>query len=211
MKNLMQKISVETEISIKELNRLNRNKWYHGTTIEGAKNIEKIGVIANYNFGSELDFGMGFYLTDTYERAENYISRLPITDADGNIIKRTEWAVIEFKINPFVILFLDNNEYKFKNFSKHNEEFAKFSFDNRLNNVYNEKPHGYDIIWGVMSDSLPIKILLDYKNGILSYKDAVSQLQKPNSMKQLFIGRQEICDKLIITNISQVKEEMNYE
>ncbi len=211
MNNLVERISRETGISIKELNRVNRNKWYHGTTIEGAQNIERIGVIANYNFGSELDFGMGFYLTDSYERANSYISKLPITDVDGNIKNRTEWAVIEFEINPFEILFLENNGYKYKNFNKHDEEFAKFSFDNRLNNVYNENPHGYDIIWGVMSDSFPIKLLLDYKNGIISYEDAIFQLQKPNSMKQLYIGKQEICNKLTITNISIIKEERNDE
>lgn len=203
MNTLVETVSRDTGISIRELNRLNQNKWYHGTTIEGAKNIEKVGVIANYNYGSELDFGMGFYLTDTYERAENYISKLPVTDTEGNITERNEWAVIEFEINPFQILFSDPNEYKYKNFSKHNEEFAKFSFDNRLNNVYNEKPHGYDIIWGVMSDSLPVQIVLDYKNGEISYEDAIAQLQKPNSLKQLYLGKQEICDKLIITNISK--------
>lgn len=207
----IEKISVETGIPIKELNQLNRNKWYHGTTIESACNIQKIGVIANYNLGSELDFGTGFYLTDTYERAESYISKLPITDIDGNIMKRTEWAVIEFDFNPFEILFLGNGGYKFKIFPKHNEEFAKFSFDNRLNNVYNEKPHGYDIIWGVMSDSFPVKLLLDYKNGITTYEETISLLQKPNSMKQLFVGKQEICDKLIITSISEVKEEIDNE
>lgn len=211
MKDFIERISHETGISIKELNRLNQNKWYHGTTIEGAKNIEKVGVIANYNYGSELDFGMGFYLTDTYERASSYISKLPITDADGKIRERTEWAVMEFEINPFEILFMGDNDYKYINFNKHNEEFAKFSFDNRLNNVYNEKPHGYDIIWGVMSDSLPIKLLLDYKNGVISYEDAISQLQKPNSMKQLYIGKQEICDRLTVTDISIKKEEMDNE
>ena len=203
---MIEQISHDTGIPIKELNRINRNKWYHGTTIEGAENIKKIGVIANYNYGSELDFGVGFYLTDTYEKANSYISKLPITNEDGSIARRTEWAVMEFEINPFEILFLSSNNYKFKNFNKHNDEFAKFSFDNRLNNVYNEKPHGYDIIWGVMSDSLPVKLLLDYKNGNISYEDAISQLQKPNSMKQLYIGRQEICDKLIVTQTSIIKE-----
>lgn len=203
MKQLIERVSIETGISIKELNRLNRNKWYHGTTIEGANNIQKVGVIANYNIGSELDFGTGFYLTDTYERAENYISKVPVTDEDGNMVNRTEWAIIEFEINPFEILFLSNEEYTYRNFSKHDEQFAKFSFDNRLNNVYNENPHGYDIIWGVMSDSLPIKLLIDYKNGIISYEEVILQLQKPNSMKQLYIGKQEICDRLVITNIEK--------
>lgn len=105
MKSLIDKLSIETGISVKELNRLNRSKWYHGTTIEGARNIQKIGVLANYNLGTELDFGMGFYLTDTYERAENYISKIPVVRNDNSLIYPTEWAVIEFEFNPFEILF----------------------------------------------------------------------------------------------------------
>ena len=59
-------ISKQTGISIRELNRLNRDLWYHGTTIANAENISKNGVIADYNLGSELDFGPGFYLNCTY-------------------------------------------------------------------------------------------------------------------------------------------------
>lgn len=194
-------LSQSTGISVKELNRLNKSKWYHGTTYEGAKNIERAGVIAVYNLGTELDFGTGFYLTDTFERAENYISRVPVIRFDGTMLKRTEWSVVEFEFNPFSLLFETDNEYTYKCFSKADEEFAKFSFENRVFNVYNQKPHGYDIIWGVMSDSLPDKVVLDYKNGEISYADAIKALQKPNSMKQLYIGNQSICDMLTITDI----------
>lgn len=212
MKQFIEKLSRDTGISVKELNRLNNNKWYHGTTLEGSQSIQSGTVFANYNIGTELDFGAGFYLTDTYERAETYISRVPMTDEDGYTRPRTEWAVIEFELNPFELLFRQENSYTYKNFPKHNEEFAKFSFENRLNNVYNEKPHGYDIIWGVMSDSFPIQILLDYKNGTITYEDAIMQMQKPNSMKQLYIGNQAICDMLKITDIKVVKkEETHYE
>ena len=40
-------ISQQTGISIRELNRLNQDLWYHGTTIENAENIAANGVIAN--------------------------------------------------------------------------------------------------------------------------------------------------------------------
>lgn len=198
-------LSRQTGISIKELNRLNRNEWYHGTTVDGAENIRNIGVIANYNLGSELDFGMGFYLTDTYERAESYISRVPVLK-EGKFVKASQWAIIKFEFNPFNVLFSNENEFKYRNFPKHDVEFAAFSFDNRINNVYNEKPHGYDIIWGVMSDNLPGQIILDYKNGKISYDKAIELLQKPNSMKQLYIGNQEICDMLTICKIEKKEE-----
>lgn len=207
MRRFIEKLSIDTGISVKELNRLNQNRWYHGTTLEGAKNIQRVGVLANYNIGSELDFGMGFYLTDTFEKAETYISRVPVMDENGTPVQRTEWAIIEFELNPFELLFMQEKSYTYKGFPKHNDEFAKFSFENRLNNVYNENPHGYDIIWGVMSDSFPVQLILDYKNGKITYQEALLQMQKPNSMKQLYIGNQEICDMMKITTISEVKKE----
>lgn len=180
---------------------MNSNKWYHGTTYDGAMNIQKQGVIASYNHGTSLDFGMGFYLTDTYERAENYISRVPVINPDGTMDERTSWTIVEFEFNPFQLLFEGSGVYTYKNFPKHNYEFAEFSFHNRVFNVFNEEPHGYDIIWGVMSDSVPDQVILKYKNGEITDEEAIKMLMKPNSMKQLYVGNQTICDMLHITNI----------
>ena len=199
----VEEVNKLTGIPIKELNRLNRDLWYHGTSLDGAENIRDEGVDAFYNVGNMLDFGAGFYLTDTRERAENYISRVPVITADGKVEKRKEWSVVEFNLNPFELLFAEGipSRYKYLNFPKHNEVFARFAFDNRLNNVDNEKPHGIDIIWGVMSDNFPDQIVYQYKDGELSYEEAIGKLQKPNSMKQLYIGNQEICDMLEVTNV----------
>ena len=194
-------------ISQKELNRLKRKIWYHGTTAKDAENIVAHGVDVNYNVGSELDFGRGFYLTDTFERASNYISRIPEFDRGNGFIERKEWAVMEFEFDPYSVLFETENNYRYCNFPKHDEKFAKFVFRNRFYNVYNEKPHGYDLIWGVMSDSLPIQIVNDYKNHKISYEDALILLQKPNSMKQLFIGNQEICGMLKYVKTTVIKKE----
>ena len=194
-----------TGISVKELNRLNRDLWYHGTSPDGAENIEENGPQAGYNIGNMLDFGAGFYLTDTKERAESYISRIPVLNRELKFEKRREWAVIEFELNPFKLLFDEGNEgkYKYKNFPKHDEEFAKFAFYNRVSNVFRENHHGYDIIWGVMSDNLPDQIVYDYTEGLITYDEAIVKLQKPNSMKQLYISTQEICDMLKITDVTQ--------
>lgn len=58
-----------------------------------------------------------------------------------------------------------------------------------------------------MSDSLPLNVLSDYKKGKLSYAEAIQLLQKPNSMKQLYIGNQSICDMIKCTNIEPVRRE----
>ena len=208
-KEQIAELSKKTGISVKELNRLNRDRWYHGTSFEDACNIAKEGVIASYNLGAELDFGMDFYLTDTYQRAQDYVSRIPIINLDGTMTKRTGWAVVEFEFNPFHLLFIEENTYRYRCFSKHDNEFAQFIFENRVHNVYNQKPHGYDLIWGVMSDSFPDQVVLDYRNCVVSYERALELLKKPNSMRQLYIGNQKICDLLRMTDILK-KEDNSY-
>lgn len=169
---------------------MNCDCWFHGTTPENADNIIECGVIADYNIGSSLDFGCGFYLTDTFDKAVNYISRVPMVSDDNSLVKRTTWSIIEFDFNPLGYILQDDKRYTYMNFPKHDERFAKFVFDNRLYNVYNNKPHGYDIIWGVMSDNRPDGVILSYKDNTISYEMAIQQLCKPNSMRQLYIGNQ---------------------
>ena len=185
---------------MKVVNRLDNNLWYHGTSIESVDSIRDNGVIANFNIGSSLDFGSGFYLTDSLESANNYISRVPVVMENGELSQRQSWSVIEFSFNPLETI-VNNQDIEFCVFPKHDEAFAKFVLDNRCYNVYNESPHGYDIIWGVMSDNRPDKVVLSYKDGSISYEEAVEQLQKPNSMKQLFIGNQLLCNMLQMVSI----------
>ena len=193
-------VSEQTGISVKELNRLNNDLWYHGTTIEDAESIKQKGVLANYNSGKSLDFGPGFYLTDTYQHATSYISKLPIVSPSGKLEQREEWAIIEFEFNPYEILFSELEQYNYCNFPTHNIDFAKFVFDNRAKNRI-EVSHHYDLIWGVMSDSIPEQVIWDYKNGIISYEEAIEKFKKSNSMKQLFLSNQKLCNMLIINNI----------
>lgn len=206
---ILEEISRKYSIPIRQLNKLNKDKWYHGTTMDAYYNICEQGVISTYNIGTQLDFGTGFYLTDTIESASKYMDRLPDFNEKGEPVKRTEWCVIEFEFNPFHLLFETENTYTFCNFPKHNEDFAKFVFANRMYNVYNEKPHGYDIIWGVMSDSVPPEVLLSYQNNEITYEEAIGRLQKPQSMKQLYIGNQKICNMLKISDIIEIKKEEN--
>lgn len=204
----VKKLSADISIPIKQLNRLNKEKWYHGTTEDAYLSMLEQGVRADYNYGSQLDFGMGFYLTDSLNSASNYISRVPVLDDTAtSFMERKEWCVVEFEFNPFKLLFESENSYTYHNFAKHDDDFAKFVFENRLYNVYNEHPHGYDIIWGVMSDSVPPEVLLSYLNKQITYDEAIEKLQKPQSMKQLFIGTQSICDMLRISNVEYFKKE----
>lgn len=199
-------ISRKTGISIKELNRLNNNLWYHGTTIVDAKSIIENGVNALYNVDSCLDFGPGFYLTPSLELAENYISRVPLYLKDGSMVKRESWGILKFEFNPFELIFNSDSNYTYRNFPKHNEEFAEFVFRNRVYNQSNENPHGYDFIWGVMTDAIPDEIIKDYNNDLITYEQAIQALTKSNSMKQLYISNQNICNMLKPIMEKEVKQ-----
>ncbi len=52
-----------------------------------------------------------------------------------------------------------------------------------------------------MSDSIPSEAIIDYKKGKISYEEVLKVLQKPNSMRQLYIRNQAICDMLVLNNI----------
>lgn len=58
-----------------------------------------------------------------------------------------------------------------------------------------------------MSDSIPPEVILLYKNGEITYEEAILKMQKPQSMKQLYIGNQKICDILKITSVKYFKKE----
>lgn len=103
--------------------------------------------------------------------------------------------------NPITLLCSSDTIYSYRNFPNHNDDFANFVLSNRMNNAYNENPHNYDLIWGVMSDNNPSKIISDYKEHLINRETAISQLKKSNSMRQLYISNQNICNLLKIKEI----------
>ena len=119
---------------------------------------EKVQV--EYNRGSELDFGYGFYLTPKFDQAKRYINRmipyLPKKSIDGPI----HLTLIEEGV--FLVI-LDKN-------------------------------HEYDFIIGVMTDANPIKLLLNFRNGSISKSEVIYNFEKGNSMQQLSLHNQAICD-----------------
>lgn len=189
------------ELSQKYIKRLANRQWFHATDEEGLQNILKTGVLSDYNKGSELDFGFGFYLSPSLEEAQNYINRLYHAVSNDD-----EAIIIEFDFHP--LTYFRNEAYNTYIFPHFNDEFAKFVFKNRWHarttssNLYQQQ-HTYDIIYGCMSDGNPTNLLLQYENGEISYSDVIEGLKKDNHAKQLSIHNQEICNTLIITHIYQ--------
>lgn len=202
------KKSIEDYLSI--------DKWYHGTTLVHAKNIKQNGIDIKHNIGHELDFGYGFYLTPYKEQAERYIvSTLAASKVDDLGLplvvnpENYQPVVMEFDFTP--IEFYDKEEYNFRVLNKYNEEFADFIFHNRVYNTEGESHHEHDFIFGVMSDSLPILLIQQYKSGEKSKEEVLAELQKATSVKQISIHNQEVCDILNIQTIYDIStgEELN--
>lgn len=177
----------------KEENFFNQTQWYHGTTYSDWKSICKSKIIADYNAGISLDFGSGFYLSpnenDTIQYALNTVKY-----NGSNEIEDCIPVVIEFEYYPMNDI-ANGNSYKY--FANYNNEFAEFVFNCR-NNTYQGKCHNYNITGGVMTDTVPTKIMQQYLAGIVTKEFVLESFKKSTSKKQLCLHSQELCDKLIV-------------
>lgn len=176
---------------------LEQNSWYHGTTLQQCENILQKGIIYNYNEGTELDFGYGFYLTPKFKQAEHYITRmLPYIPGEE---EKTP-VVIEFEFNCSAYIETNPNT----KFLKYDEEFARFVLENRKNP--DSLTHEFDFVIGVMSDSNPVGELIKLRNGELSEEDVILSFMKGTSMEQLSLHTQDLCDKLIVKKVTFVTD-----
>lgn len=179
------------EIPQKLQKALASSTWYHGTTLAGYQSLCEKGVIADFNAGSELDFGYGFYLSPTAASAESYISRLPVQQCGYDPL-----VIIEYQLDP--LAWFKSEEYNTLWLPKFNNTFAEFVLANRMDPM-SPKPHNYDAIYGVMSDSVPTILIRDYRAKLVTREETILKLQKSTSMKQLSIHSQELCDTLRLT------------
>ena len=160
----------------------------------------KSGVKWDYNKGLESDFGYGFYLAPKFKQAESYITRmLPYIQGDD---KEKIPIVIEFELNVEKLI---NKGYSYTKFLHFDEEFAEFVANCRLNP--DKRAHNYDFIIGVMTDSNPLKLIDDYRRKIISKEELLRGLLKWNSMEQISIHNQAICDTLSVKRVYNVNED----
>lgn len=177
---------------------MEQDVWYHGTTLSGWKNLCTQKVKANYNCGTELDFGTGFYLTPKYKQAEGYIKRI-LPYLDGENANDHTPIVIEFELNLSKL----EPKYTHEKFLNYDERFAEFVLENRKNP--DELIHNYDFVIGVMSDSNPAALLADYRAKLLTREELILKLQKGTSMEQLSLHNQEICDILKVRKATLIE------
>lgn len=185
-------------ISNKVRKILSQKTWYHGTLFSNWESFCKNGVLVDINKDTSdaLDFGYGFYLAPSKERAEHYI--LSMMDNSDFYSSDDIPMILGFEFNALELF--ENEDYHTKIFSKYDDEFAIFVFTNRTENLSGTNQHNYDIIYGVMSDSVPTQAILEYKMGVKTRDEVLESLKKGTSMKQISLHKQEIC------NLIQLKE-----
>lgn len=160
-------------------------------------NIKRSGIHADFNKGHQLDFGYGFYLTISADYAESYTKRLYSDENAEAFVAEDIPVIMEYTFCPYD--WFCSGTYNCKILAQFNDEFAEFVFYNRTANVDGTNQHEYDIIYGVMSDSVPTNQILEYSAGTRSKEDVLSALKKSNSMKQLSLHSQALCDIIQLT------------
>ena len=192
---------MQIELTPKQRKYLSNSVWYHATTLDNFFSIRDNGVISDINrdTSENTDFGYGFYLSDDVSKAERFICRLLEFDVRDGVP-----VILEFRFSP--LSWFEDDIYNTKIFDKFDFEFGTFVFENRVNNKSGSTQHGFDSIYGVMSDNLPERLIIEYKLGMKSRDKTISDLIKPNSMKQLCLHNQALCDTLSISRAYRVDD-----
>jgi len=183
-------------LPVKDKKRLSGSKWYHATLSSYWNEICKKGILATYNkdTSNSLDFGYGFYLALTATQAENFIAQqLKFASINEN----DQPLILEFSFCP--LQFFESTQYSTRILGGYDDEFAKFVFNNRTQNIAGAQQHTYDLIFGVMSDALPLLLISEYSKGLKSKEEVLEALKKQTSMKQLSLHNQAICDTIQLT------------
>ena len=186
----------KTILSTKNIKRLSNTKWYHATLSSYWDEICEKGVLSTYNkdTSNSLDFGYGFYLAVTSEQAEHFISQqLKFASVGEN----DQPLILEFSFCP--LQFFESTQYSTHILGNYDDEFAEFVFNNRTQNIVGTQQHEYDLIFGVMSDALPLVLISEYSKGLKSKEEVLEALKKQTSMKQLSLHNQNICDTMQLT------------
>lgn len=147
-------------------------KTYHGTNLSSAFDIWLHGIDFNKSLPN-LDFGKGFYVTDSKEKA---IERA---------FKKTNDYNRRYKCNedPYLVeVSIDDdiwNKINAKFFRPREKDWFYFVINNRLdlfyldkNNIYNHnKDNKYDMVYGEIADGKIADIANAIKNRELYFKD----------------------------------------
>lgn len=159
-------------------------KVYHGAIQEIAAPLVHVG-------RDNLDFGKGFYVTDIKNQAKTWaeIKSRYLMDAKAYI---SEYL---FDYDKAV------KEFRYKKFEKYDKEWLHFIVDSRDGiKVWKD----YDIIEGGVANDRVIDTVEAFKAGQISEENALRELAKHQPNNQICILKQEVVDKYLKFQKSEI-------
>lgn len=184
---------------------LESKTWYHATTKADYLKIIEQGVKFDVSWGSELDFGPGFYLAPKQKMAEDFISRQIKFKKEMELesflpAEAFEAVVMEFEFDVFP--YFEKGELKV--LDENNEEFATFITENRIRAIEG-LIHRHSLIYGIMSDNNPADLVSKFRDGEIDKQQVIKGIMdRTISTRQLSIHAQALCDKLVLRKAYEV-------
>lgn len=162
---------------------------YHGSYIAVPSLLVGLG-------RKKVDFGQGFYLTNLHEQAKAWAET--IAQRKG---RNTKPIVSAYTLDYSSV---KNGEFRVKVFDSYNLEWLEYVIDCRRGG---EMQKQYDIVEGGVANDNVIDTVEDYENGIITAEQALGQLRYKRVNHQICILNQEIIDKYLTFNNSEIVPE----
>lgn len=159
---------------------------YHGSYVPVQAPLVKLG-------RKKVDFGQGFYLTKLYQQAESWAKT--IAERKG---RTTLPTVSSFSFDLDAV---KSDGYRIKIFESYDLEWLEYVVDCRRGGV---KQQQYDLVEGGVANDNVIDTVEDYENGIITAEQALGQLRYKAVNHQICILNQEIVDKYLAYNSSEI-------
>ena len=159
-------------------------KVYHGAIQEIAAPLVHVG-------RDNLDFGKGFYVTDIKYQAKTW------AEIKSRYLMDAKAYISEYLFD------YDNavKEFRYKKFEKYDKEWLHFIVDSRDGiKVWKD----YDIIEGGVANDRVIDTVEAFKAGQISEENALRELAKHQPNNQICILKQEVVDKYLKFQKSEI-------
>lgn len=159
---------------------------YHGSYIEVSVPLVGLG-------RKKVDFGQGFYLTNLRDQANAWA--VTIAERKG---RHTEPIVSAYTLDYDSVR---SDGFRVKVFESYNLEWLDYVIDCRRGG---EMQKLYDLVEGGVANDNVIDTVEDYENNIITAEQALGQLRYKKVNHQICILNQEIADKYLTFNHSEI-------
>lgn len=150
---------------------------YHGSNIS----FETIDLDKSKPY---KDFGKGFYLSDSYEQAEE-MAKFKVVTFGGSVV------VKQYEVNDSILY---DETLNVKIFTEYSKEWAEFVLANRKSE---KSIHNYDIVYGpIANDKVGLQIR-KLQDGSINFEEFLYRLKYMKGITfQYFFGTKRAINKL---------------